>query len=148
MGVPFFGSFKNKIAMNLISVRIITADVKRLVQFYQLITGMSVQQYTDDFAELQTRSATLAIGSTRTLQLFGGDQVARAADNHSAIIEFRVDDVDAEYGKLADLLGEALVQEPTTMPWGNRSLLFRDPDGHLVNFFTPVTPEALEKFGS
>jgi hypothetical protein len=23
------------------------------------------------------------------------------------------------------------------MPWGNRSLLFRDPDGNLVNFFTP-----------
>ena len=28
------------------------------------------------------------------------------------------------------------------MPWGNRSLLFRDPDGNLVNFFTPVTPAA------
>ena len=28
----------------------------------------------------------------------------------------------------------------------NRSLLFRDPDGNLVNFFTPVTPVAIEKF--
>ena len=32
------------------------------------------------------------------------------------------------------------------MPWGNRSLLFRDPDGNLVNFFTPVTPAAIQKF--
>jgi hypothetical protein len=32
------------------------------------------------------------------------------------------------------------------MPWGNRSLLLRDPDGNLVNFFTPVTPAAVEKF--
>jgi hypothetical protein len=32
------------------------------------------------------------------------------------------------------------------MPWGNRSLLFRDPDGNLVNFFTPVTPAAIDKF--
>jgi hypothetical protein len=31
-------------------------------------------------------------------------------------------------------------------PRGNRSLLFRDPDGNLVNFFTPVTPAAIEKF--
>ncbi len=31
------------------------------------------------------------------------------------------------------------------MPWGNRSLLFRDPDGNLINFFTPVTPEALRR---
>jgi hypothetical protein len=29
---------------------------------------------------------------------------------------------------------------PTTMPWGNRSLLIRDPDGNLVNLFTPITP--------
>jgi hypothetical protein len=33
------------------------------------------------------------------------------------------------------------------MPWGNRALLFRDPDGNLVNLFTPVTPEAIAKFG-
>lgn len=32
------------------------------------------------------------------------------------------------------------------MPWGNRSLLFRDPDGNLVNFFTPISAEAIKKF--
>ncbi|MEY9952457.1 hypothetical protein [Leifsonia sp. EB34] len=37
--------------------------------------------------------------------------------------------------------------EPTTLPWGNRSMLFRDPDGTVVNFFTPVTPEAAERVG-
>ncbi|TIV91576.1 MAG: VOC family protein, partial [Mesorhizobium sp.] len=59
----------------------------------------------------------------------------------------RVADVDEEYRRLAGGLGEALVQAPTTMPWGNRSLLFRDPDGNLVNFFTPVTEAAIAKFG-
>jgi catechol 2,3-dioxygenase-like lactoylglutathione lyase family enzyme len=131
--------------MNFVSTRIITADIKGLVRFYERITGTPLTMFTDDFAELNTPSATLAIGSTRTLQLFGGD-VARAADNHTAIIEFLVEDVDAEYRKLADMIKSALVQEPTTMPWGNRSLLFRDPDGNLVNFFTPVTPEAINKF--
>src|SRR5271154_432082 len=130
--------------MNLVSTRIITADIKRLVRFYERITGTPLTVLTEDFAELNTPTATLALGSTRTLQLFGGD-VARAADNHTAIIEFRVDDVDAEYRKLAAMIG-ALVQEPKTMPWGNRSLLFRDPDGNLVNFFTPVSAEAIKKF--
>jgi hypothetical protein len=32
------------------------------------------------------------------------------------------------------------------MPWGNRSILFRDPDGNLVNLFTPVTEEAIKRF--
>jgi len=29
------------------------------------------------------------------------------------------------------------VAEPARLPWGNRSLLLRDPDGNLVSFFTP-----------
>jgi predicted enzyme related to lactoylglutathione lyase len=132
--------------MNLASIRIITADIKRLARFYEKISGIPVTMYTEDFGELRTAACTLAIGSTRTLQLFGGD-VARPADNHTAIIEFRVADVDAEYRKLMDVIGESLVQEPTTMPWGNRSLLFRDPDGNLVNFFAPIsaTPSASQK---
>ena len=132
--------------MNLVSIRIITADVKALVKFYEQVTGMAAVQYTDDFAELQTGSATLAIGSTKTLQFFGGDEVAKAAQNRTAIIEFIVKNVDDAYEKLAHFLQPYLVQKPTTMPWGNKSLLFRDPDGNLVNLFTPVTPEAIKKF--
>ena len=132
--------------MNFVSIRIITADIKRLARFYEQITGISVTMYTEDFGELKTPACTLAIGSTRTLQLFGGD-VARPADNHTAIIEFRVDNVDHEYERLKKVFSE-FVQEPTTMPWGNRSLLFRDPDGNLINFFTPVSAEAIKKFNS
>ena len=131
--------------MNFVSIRIITADIKRLARFYEQITGISVTMYTEEFGELKTAACTLAMGSTRTLQLFGGD-VARPAENHTVIIEFRVNDVDAEYRKLVELIGLSLVQEPTTMPWGNRSLLFRDPDGNLINFFTPITAEAIKNF--
>jgi len=130
--------------MNFVSLRIITADIQRLVRFYEQISGISIKMYTEDFGELKTAACTLAIGSTRTLQLFKGD-VARPAENHTAIIEFRVNDVDAEYRKLEELIRGSLVQEPTTMPWGNRSLLFRDPDGNLVNFFTPISPAATNK---
>jgi hypothetical protein len=30
--------------------------------------------------------------------------------------------------------------EPTDQPWGNRSMLFRDPDGNLINFFETADP--------
>lgn len=122
--------------MNLVSIRIITEDVKRLVNFYEQVTGIIAMQYTDDFAELQTDSATLAIGSTRTLQFFGGDEVAKAAQNRTAIIEFKVQDVDHVYRRLDDFLKIYIVQEQTIMPWGSKSLLFRDP----------VTEEAIKKF--
>lgn len=132
--------------MNLVSIRIITANVSELVKFYEQVTGVTAVQYTPDFAELRTQTATLAIGSTKTLQFFGGEQVAQAAQNRTAIIEFKMDNVDKDYERLAGHLENYLVQKPTTMPWGNRSLLFRDPDGNLVNFFTPVTQDAIKKF--
>lgn len=132
--------------MNFVSTRIITADVKRLVAFYETATDIKLTLYTEDFAELVTEAGTLAIGSTRALRLFGGDNVASPAENRTAIIEFRVSDVDEEYRRLGGLIDGALVQAPTTMPWGNRSLLFRDPDGNLVNLFAPVTEEAIKRF--
>jgi hypothetical protein len=48
---------------------------------------------------------------------------------------------------LADLTND-VVLEPTTMPWGNLSLLVRDPDGNVVNFFALVTGAAIAKFAA
>ena len=130
--------------MDFISIRIITGDVARLVDFYERATGVQASWSTQDFAELKTASATLAIASTRTVPLFAPD-AARPSYNRSVIIEFLVDDVDGVHENLTGFV-EDFVNKPTTMPWGNRSLLFRDPDGNLVNFFTPVSVEAIEKF--
>ena len=130
--------------MKLVSTRIITADVNRLVDFYEMVTAVSAVWANELFAEIPTAVCTLAIGSDKTVPLFGAGSAEPAA-NRSAIIEFIVPDVDAEYERLRERV--EVVTEPTTMPWGNRALLFRDPDGNLVNFFTPVTDEARAKFG-
>ncbi|MEV6570164.1 VOC family protein [Streptomyces sp. NPDC051577] len=130
--------------MDFVSIRIITGDVARLVRFYERATGIPANWANEDFAELRTTSATLAIAGTRTVPLFAPDS-ARPAENRSVIIEFLVDDVDGVHQNLTGFV-EDFVNEPTTMPWGNRALLFRDPDGNLVNFFTPVTAAAVEKF--
>ena len=131
--------------MNLASVRIIVSDVPVAVAFYEQVTDLSARWATDQFAELVTPACTLAIAGAATVALFG-DGVAAPAQNHTAIIEFRVDDVDAEFARLEDII-DTFVQPPTTMPWGNRSVLFRDPDGTLVNLFTPVTAEAVQRLG-
>ena len=129
--------------MQLASIRIITDDLDSLVSFYEQLTGVTAERPAPPFAELVLPSATLAIGQSQTVALFGAGSAR--ADNHSVIIEFRVDDVDDEYTRLKALVSE-WVQGPTTMPWGNRSILFRDPDGNLVNLFAPVTEEAIQRF--
>jgi catechol 2,3-dioxygenase-like lactoylglutathione lyase family enzyme len=47
---------------------------------------------------------------------------------------FEVKDVDAEYERLKVLKAE-FVKLPTTYPWGNRAVWFRDPDGNIVDFY-------------
>ncbi|MFD8704817.1 VOC family protein [Kitasatospora sp. NPDC059648] len=129
--------------MDFVSIRIITGDVARLVGFYERATGVGAVWATEDFAEFRTARATLAVASTRTVALFAPGS-AGAADNRSVITEFLVDDVDRVYEDLtgAGAVDVDVVAGPATMPWGNRSLLVRDPDGNLVNFFAPVTAEA------
>jgi catechol 2,3-dioxygenase-like lactoylglutathione lyase family enzyme len=128
--------------VQLASVRVITDDLPRLVRFYQVLTGATPQYLTDDFVELVTPSATFAVS--------GPDRVAfitantpRGGANNSAIVEFLVDDTQAVYDRLISEFGHELdvVQPPTMMPWGNLSVLIRDPDGALVNLYTPVTPQ-------
>ncbi len=131
--------------MKFVSTRIITADVNRLVAFYEKVTQTAAVWGNELFAEIPTPIGTLAIGSDKTVPLFGRG-AAEPAANRTAILEFIVDDVDAEYERLRGSIGE-VVTEPTTMPWGNRALLCRDPDANLVNLFTPVTHEARLKFG-
>ena len=128
--------------MQFVSVRIISGDVTRLVEFYEQATGLEARWLTDQFAEIVGSACTLAIGSAQTMTLFGAG-AAVPESNRTAILEFLVEDVDREYERLTGTAIEfEVVQPPTTMPWGNRSLLYRDPDGNLVNFFTPLTEEA------
>jgi uncharacterized glyoxalase superfamily protein PhnB len=51
------------------------------------------------------------------------------------ILDFMAGDVDAEYERIA-ALGVAWVMLPTTQPWGNRSMIFRDPRGNLISVFS------------
>lgn len=123
--------------MDFAATRIVTDDVDRLVAFYERVTGVAADRLHELFAEVRTPSGTLAISSSATVPLLG-EGAAQSGANRSVILDFRVDDVDALYPTLRDAV-DTFVNEPTTMPWGNRSLLFRDPDGNLINLFTPVS---------
>ncbi|AXK46626.1 VOC family protein [Brachybacterium saurashtrense] len=130
--------------MELASVRIITDDFDDMVGLYELVTGIGAQRPAPVFAELVTPLATLAIGHSSTVPLFG-EGAAEACANRTAIIELRVDDVDAEHKRLQGQV-DSWVQAPTDMPWGNRSALLRDPDGNLGNLFSPTSEEVRARF--
>ncbi|BAJ72987.1 lactoylglutathione lyase [Microbacterium testaceum StLB037] len=118
--------------MPFASLRIVTDDLDALVAFYERVTGQQAERPAAVFAQFSGPGAKLAIASTATVAMLDGALVPAA--NRSVFIEFEVDDVDAAFAALP-LEGEDIVLEPTTMPWGNRSALIRDPDGNVVNLF-------------
>lgn len=69
---------------------------------------------------------------------------AEPAANRTAIMEFQVDDVETELGRLKDQV--EVVHAPKMMPWGNCAAQFRDPEGTLVSLYTPVTEAAKKRF--
>jgi uncharacterized glyoxalase superfamily protein PhnB len=118
--------------MKFASTRLVTNDVEKLIAFYTLVTGAEVARLAPVFAEFRLEGATLAI-SHESLVTQNNAGAAIAAANRSAIIEFQVDDVDAEAVRLGDRVDYAMAA--ANMPWGNRSMLLRDPDGNVVNIF-------------
>jgi predicted enzyme related to lactoylglutathione lyase len=131
--------------MRFASTRLIAADIKVLVAFYEKVTGLTAEWLAPVFAEIVTPAATLAIRTAETVALFK-EGSAEPAANRTAIIEFQVNDVEAEFVRLKDEL--EVVHEPKMMPWGNRAAQFRDPEGTLVGLYTPVTDAAKQRFGA
>jgi catechol 2,3-dioxygenase-like lactoylglutathione lyase family enzyme len=124
--------------MKLASIRLTTRDVPALAKFYEKLTGItpSTQPHFPGYAELRFPSLTLALASEESAARFNAGAVV-GASNRSAILEFEVTDVDADHARLEGIVND-WVMHPTDMPWGNRSMLFRDPDGNLINFYQPT----------
>jgi len=141
--------------MELQQCRIVTDDVAGLAGFYARLLGVpaALNEY---YVEIQAGTASVgfsrprfteyretgvqAPASARTadLQAPAGVRAPGPQDSgrrDEVILDFAVEDVDAEYPRIA-ALGVDWVMAPTTQPWGNRSMIFRDPAGILVNVFS------------
>ena len=119
--------------MKLVQPRLVTQDVQGLARFYEQVLGITAIG-SEDYVELRGLGASLGISSKGSVDLFNAG-AAEPRANRSVILDFEVGDVDTERSRLQELVPE-FVLEPTDQPWGNRSMLFRDPEGNLINFFT------------
>ena len=131
--------------MKLASTRLIAADIKAMVSFYETVTGVRANWLAPVFAEIVTPGATLAIGAAETVALWK-EGSAEAGANRTACLEFQVEDIDADYARLKDQV--PLVHGLKTMPWGNRTFQFRDPEGTAVSLYMPATEEAKARFAA
>ncbi|MGE5293167.1 MAG: VOC family protein [Micromonosporaceae bacterium] len=122
--------------MELVQSRIVTDDVEGLAAFYARLLGTLVA-LNEYYVEVPAGAMSVGFSKRRFTEC-REDQMARPGRQESwdeIILDFMVDDVDVEYERIA-ALGVDWVMPPTTQPWGNRTMIFRDPEGNLINVFS------------
>jgi uncharacterized glyoxalase superfamily protein PhnB len=127
--------------MELFGFCLITADVRRLADFYRLVLASGVEAAAapagdEVHVEIAVPGASLAIYSEAAAVRDMGFSFPAGSGRGYAALMVRVADVDAEYARLK-AAGVAFMTEPKTYPWGARSVHFRDPDGNIVDLVAP-----------
>jgi predicted enzyme related to lactoylglutathione lyase len=120
--------------MELVQSRIVTDDVERLAGFYARLLGVpaALNEY---YVEVPAGPVSVGFSKRRFTEYRAAATDGAPELRPEIILDFRVDDVDAEYERVK-ALGVEWVMPPTTQPWGARSMIFRDPEGNLVNVFS------------
>ena len=120
--------------INLTHCCIITDDVNELTNFYEKILEIEAERYGENYSEIEAGDTQLAIFDVFEQEGLAPG-TARVRSNESLILEFKVEDLEAEYRRIKGM-GIEMAKDITTQPWGNTSFYFRDPDGNLINFYT------------
>jgi uncharacterized glyoxalase superfamily protein PhnB len=123
------------VTMTLKQARLVTTDVAKLTRFYENVSQSKAEVLNSSYVQFQNEAckglAIVELASTRAY----GEDVAESGANRSVILDFEVDNVDAEYERLQESVSD-WVMPPKVMPWGVRAIVFRDPDGNLVNMYS------------
>ena len=129
---------KGKKTVKFTHACLITKHLEALRDFYREVFQIEPKVYQDDYLEFPLEGAVLSLYKQESLDK-AVPGAMQAGLNKSVMLEFQVPDVDQEYARLKQTkLPLDWVMPPTTFPWGNRSIYFRDPDGNLVNLYSEV----------
>ncbi len=109
------------------SVLIWTEDLQRILPFYRDVLGLKPQMENDQFVVFESSSgAALAIGAH-------SDVKGRSRDPKRVMVDFNVDDCQAEYERLRGH-GVDFIRAPSKED-GAIIATFSDPDGNILQLF-------------
>lgn len=123
-------------AVELAQARIVTQDVAALAAFYSTLVGVPVA-LNSYYVEVPAGAVSVGF-SRRRFTEYREDRAARPAcpyRREEFMLDFEVSDIGAEHERIA-AIGVDWVLPPTVQPWGNSSMIFRDPVGNLINVFS------------
>lgn len=106
------------------------SDLERSIGFYRDVIGLPFRFANESYAEFSTEGAKFSLFARSRLPELLGQEVPEG-NVPQGEVAFFVEDVDAEYERLADG-GVRVLAPPTDRVWGERTLHLADPDGNVV----------------
>lgn len=123
-------SWAEKIFANTLFV----SDLENSKSFYSLVFEKSLIYEDKESAVFQFGETMInLLTQTEVPSLISPAKVATKESGSRFQLTIQVTDVDAQALRLKEL-GITLINGPMDRPWGVRTLLFADPDGHLWEF--------------
>jgi lactoylglutathione lyase len=113
-------------------------NVRRAVEFYTLLGYVPTYQFPLEgephYVGLERGESSLGLSDANWPEAQLGITVGTAPRFELFVY---VDDVDAEVERFR-AAGHPVLQEPASMPWGERQAYLSDPEGNPVALATPI----------
>jgi len=128
-------------------ITIITADIQNLLRFYCDGLGFSIKTNLGKYVELNHEGVRFALCERSVMHDATGHpsflEEKRGASFELAFPLNTPEDVDAAYKEILSK-GAVPIQAPATMPWGQRTAFFADPDGNIHELFADLPEDQSE----
>jgi len=126
--------------MKITAVGVTTRNLKKTVQFYELL-GFTFPEHKSDERHLEPEtpagSARLMIDDHNLVKDIIGEEPKHGNHSSFAIEYDSPDEVDAVVKKVSEE-GFTVLKEPWDAFWGQRYAIVADPDGYMVDLYASL----------
>ncbi|GCE16554.1 VOC family protein [Dictyobacter kobayashii] len=127
--------------MKLICVRLLISDFAVSLNFWHDIVGLSLK-YSDEtmgYAYFELDGTGLELFKRdEFVTSIGEVPASHTAQEWQTVLNFQVEDVDATYAELVKRGAHSIARPQDRPAWQARTAHFSDPDGHILEIYSPL----------
>ena len=125
-------------------ITIATDNVPSMIQFYRDVLGFQVESDMGEYVEFKNEGVRFAICARSILEnATGHPSFNQPRNGQSFELAFPCDTPEAVNQEYDDIVanGATPIKAPASMPWGQRTAFFADPEGNIHELFADLPNE-------
>jgi len=120
-------------------ITVLTNDVPKMTDFYRDALGFKTKSESLNYVEFENEGVRFAVCSRQIMADITGGHGSFKENSKGQSFELAfpcesAEDVQKAYDELI-AKGAVAIKEPSTMPWGQTTAFFADPEGNIHEIF-------------